>query len=61
MSDTEAQREAKLRYKGRHVKQLNVPLFPRDEDIVRHLEGVPKKAEYVRALIRADMERGGAR
>lgn len=58
MAQTEAQRRAALKYAKKSVKQLNIALYPADQDIIDHLEGIPKKAEYIRRLIREDIERG---
>lgn len=52
-----AQAEAEARYKRKSVRQLNVPLFPGDRDIAEWLDAQPRKAQYVRELIREDMRR----
>jgi len=57
MAQTEAQRRAALKYTKKSVKQLNISLFPSDQDIIDHLETIPKKAEYIRRLIREDIGR----
>ncbi len=57
MAQTEAQRRASLKYTKKSVKQLNIALYPTDQDIIDHLEKIPKKAEYIRRLIREDIER----
>lgn len=54
---TEAQRAAEARYKRKSVRQFNVPLFPGDKDIAEWLDAQPRKAEYIRKLIREDMRR----
>lgn len=55
--ETDAQRRATLKYRKEHTHQLSMTFFPADEDLWEHLQRQPKKADYVRALIRADMER----
>ena len=58
----DSEKRAQARYKRENVKRLQVPLYPKDADIWAHIEGVRKErggyADYVRGLIRADMERG---
>ena len=51
-------RKADLKYRKNNVTQLNVALYPKDQDIVDYLEGMPNKAEYIRQLIRQDMMKG---
>lgn len=46
-----------MKYTKKSVKQLNISLFPSDQDIIDHLETIPKKAEYIRRLIREDIGR----
>lgn len=56
---TEAQRKAALNYRKKAVTQLNIALYPADQDIIDHLAGMENKAAYVRELIRKDMGKGG--
>lgn len=61
--ETEAQRRANLKSRKKNiVKQVNVPLHHSHQDIVDWLdewlnESGEGQAEYVRRLIREDMER----
>lgn len=55
MTETSAQRKANMNYRKKSVTQLNVALFPADQDIIDHLSGMPNKAQYIRDLIRRDM------
>ena len=51
--------KAVLKYRKAKCKQLNITLFPKDQDIIDWLDGVERKAEYIRTLIREDMKRKG--
>lgn len=55
-SETKAQRAATLRYRAEKVHQLNVAFYPKDEDLWDHVQAQPNKADYIRELIRRDME-----
>lgn len=55
----EGQRKALNKYRKSKCKQLNITLFPKDQDIIDYLEGVESKAAYIRELIREDMKRKG--
>lgn len=59
MAESESQRRANLEYKRKHSKNLQVRLFPADQDIIDHMETVQDKAAYIRSLIRADMRAKG--
>lgn len=54
---TDAQRRAQEAYRKRSVKQVAVRFYPADSDLWDWLSGKENKAGYVKALIRADMER----
>lgn len=54
---TEAQLRATDNYRKKSVKTFTVKFFPADHDLYEYLQTQPKKAEYIRELIRADMER----
>ncbi len=55
---TDAQQKAKKKYK-QNVKRLTVDFCPPESDLWNHIQGQPNKQGYIKALIRADMERGG--
>ena len=57
MTQTDAQKKAALKYKTANVHQFALPFFPKDEDLWRHLQAQPRKAEYLRELIRDDLEK----
>ena len=57
MAQTEAQRRAALKYTKEKVVQLKVNLYPGDQDIIDHLAGMEGKADYIRRLIRDDMDK----
>ena len=54
---TDAQRRAQEAYRKRSVKQVAVRFYPADSELWDWLQGQENKAGYVKALIRADMER----
>lgn len=53
---TEAQQKALDKYKA-NVKRFTVDFPPSDADLWEHLQKQGKKQTYIKALIRADMER----
>lgn len=56
MAETDAQRKANLKYKKESTKTISVTFFPKDMDLYNHAKAQPNKAEYIRELIRRDME-----
>lgn len=54
---TEAQKKAVKKYKHK-VNRITVDFSPAEVDLWEHLNSQPKKQTYIKALIRADMERG---
>lgn len=56
---SEAQKKAVRKYKEK-VNRLTVDFHPSESDLWEHLNSQPKKQTYIKALIRADMEKGGA-
>ena len=54
---TEAQLRANETYRKKSVKTFLLRFFPTDYDLYEYLQTQPKKAEYLRNLIREDMER----
>ena len=57
MAETDAQRRASAKYKREKTHQLAIRFFPADDALWRHLQEQPRKAEYVKRLIREDMAR----
>ncbi len=55
---TEAQKKANKKYK-QNVKRITVDFPPAESALWEHLQEQPNKQGYIKALIRADMERGG--
>lgn len=53
---TEAQQKAKKKYRDKG-KRLTVDLYPSEADLIEQIEKQPNKQGYIKALIRADMER----
>lgn len=56
---SEAQKRATQRYQKDKVKQQLVKFYPSDADVYEFLQRQENKAGYIKALIRADMERRG--
>ena len=52
---TEAQLKATEKYRKKSVKTFLLRFFPDDYDLFEYLQAKPKKAEYLRNLIRRDM------
>ena len=58
MPTSEAQKRAVLRYDAANTKQLHLKLnLTTDADIIRRLEKVGQIQGYIKALIRADIEK----
>lgn len=55
--ETDARRRASAKYKREKTHQLAIRFFPADEALWRHLQEQPRKAEYIKRLIREDMAR----
>jgi hypothetical protein len=55
---SEAQKKALAKYKA-NVKRLTIDFPPTDTELWEHIQKQPNKQGYIKALIRADMERGG--
>lgn len=55
---SEARKKALDKYKAA-VKRFTVDFPPSEAELWEHLSRQPKKQTYIKALIRADMERGG--
>ena len=55
---TEAEKKAKKKYRDKG-KRLYIDLYPSEADLIEQVEKQPNKQGYIKALIRADMERGG--
>lgn len=53
---SESQRKASAKYKREKTHSFSMRFFPSEEELWEHLEAQPRKTEYVKALIRADME-----
>lgn len=56
---TEAQKRAAAKYNREKMVQRVVRFSPNERDLLAHLDKQPNKAGYIKALIRADMERNG--
>lgn len=54
-----AQLRAAQKYKREKVKRITVDFSPAESELWEHIQNQPKKQTYIKALIRADMERGG--
>lgn len=58
---TEAQKRANAAYRKKSVKQLTMRFYPSDEDeeMYAWLKSRENTTEYLKELVRADMEKGG--
>jgi hypothetical protein len=55
---TEAQIKAQAKYDAKNTRQLHLKLNRRtDCDVLEKLDSVPSKQGYIKALIRADLNR----
>lgn len=53
---SEAQKKALDKYKA-NVKRFTVDFTPSEMELWEHIQNQPKKQTYIKALIRADMEK----
>jgi len=56
---SEAQLKANAKYVKEHTKTFSLRFYPKDMDLYEHIQRQPKKAEYLKDLIRRDMEDQG--
>ncbi len=56
---TEAQRRASARYVKKSVRQVVVRFYPQDEELYGWVRSQPRMGEYLRELVRRDMEATG--
>lgn len=55
---TEAQIKAQKKYDAENTRQVHLKLNrSTDKDVLEKLDGVPSKQGYIKALIRADLEK----
>ena len=54
---SDAQKKATNEYRKKNVKQIAVRFYPSEKDIFEHMEKQGGRAAYIKALIRADMEK----
>ncbi|MEE1045456.1 MAG: hypothetical protein U0L51_08220 [Olegusella sp.] len=57
MAASEAQKRATARYQKANTKMRSIRFYPSERDLLAWLDVQPNKQGYVKALIRADMER----
>lgn len=53
---SEAQKKAVKKYKEK-VKRITLEFHPSEQDLYEHIQKQSKKQTYIKALIRADMEK----
>lgn len=53
---SEAQRKAIKKYKQK-VNRITLDFSPAEEELWQHIQSQPKKQTYIKALIRADIEK----
>lgn len=54
---TDAQYRASQKYKKEKIKRITVDFSPLESELWEHIQNQPNKQGYIKALIRADMER----
>ena len=54
---TDAQYRASQKYKREKVKRISVEFSPVDSELWEHIQNQPNKQGYIKALIRADMDK----
>ena len=54
---TDAQYRASQKYKKEKVKRITVEFTPKEVELLEHVQQQPNKQGYIKALIRADMEK----
>lgn len=57
MSVSEAQKRATAKYRKENVKQVVTRFYPGDEELYAYVKSKEGMGEYIKSLIRADMER----
>lgn len=54
---SEAQAKANEKYRKANVKSFNVKFFPADADVLAYFQAKENRNQYIKDLIRKDMER----
>ena len=54
---TDAQYRATQKYKKANIKRITIEFSPLEADLWEHIQKQPKKQTYIKAVIRADMEK----
>lgn len=57
MATSEAQKRANNEYRKRNVRSFNLKFYPSDDELLAWFEDQPNKAQYLKELIRQDMDR----
>ena len=53
---SDAQKKAAAKYKREKTHAFTIRFFPADQELWEHLQSQPRKAEYIKRLIRNDKE-----
>lgn len=53
---TEAQKRANANYRKRNVKQVTVPFYPSEADLLEFLDQQGGRASYLKRILREKME-----
>ena len=56
MATYDSQKRANNEYRKRNVRAFNLKFYPGDSDILGWFEDQPNKAQYLKELIRHDMQ-----
>lgn len=54
---SDAQYRAAQKYKKANIKRITVEFSPLEAELLEHIQKQPKKQTYIKALIRADMDK----
>lgn len=57
MAVSDAQKRAIAKYRKENVKQVITRFYPGDDELYAYIKSKESMSEYIKALIRADMER----
>lgn len=57
MAASDAQKRANAKYIKQHVKTINVRFYPKDAEVYERAKSQENASDYIRRLIREDMER----
>lgn len=54
---TEAQKRARDKYNREHKKVITIGFYPKDAELLNHLNAQANKAGYIKSLIQKDLDK----